>query len=142
MHYGNELKDSKIECIFFPAPRHFKLPVLPSPPIDSTSLHIVFKQKQESKNSRQKREDGLYNDADETQSIQVCETGRVTFCRHFQYLGSYVAYYLRDNYDIEQRLAKASAAMGMMRDFWSDRSVDLYSRYLPCDPLQPVVMGM
>ena len=129
-----------MECIFFPAPKQFKIPVLPSPSIDPTSLPTVFKQKRESEESRRRREDRPYNAAEETQLIQIDKTGRVTFCRHFQYLVSYVAYYLRDDYDIEQRLAKASATMGAMRDFWSDWSVDLRSKYhiflaIPCNLL-------
>ena len=51
MHIGSDSKLSKTECVFFPAPGHFKLPALPSnalPPDPSSSLPIVPKLKQDS----------------------------------------------------------------------------------------------
>jgi len=46
MHIGSDSKTSKTECVFFPAPGHFKLPTLPSttfPPNPSSSLPIFPK---------------------------------------------------------------------------------------------------
>ena len=72
----------------------------------------------------------MYDDAPETQDIAIGTEGRITFCRHFKYLGSHISYHLRDDVDIEHRIAKASAAMGALNPFWSNPAVDLKSKYL------------
>ena len=46
---------------------------------------------------------------DETKDIQVAD-GFVSYTKHFKYLGSYISYNLRDDYDIDARLAAASAS--------------------------------
>ena len=46
------------------------------------------------------------------------------------YLGSYVSYNLKDDYDISQRITKAFQNMGAMKNIWDDQHVDLYSKYL------------
>ena len=48
----------------------------------------------------------------------------ITFTRHFKYLGSYILYSLKDNYDIEHIISQASAAMGALNNFWIDNIVD------------------
>ena len=74
MHIGSSSKPSKTECVFFPAPGHFKLPTLPSPdlPLDPlSSLLIVPKPKKESEESRWKRQDKWYDEAEETKQIPI-----------------------------------------------------------------------
>ena len=66
--------------------------------------------------------------------------GNVTFTRHFKYLGSYISYNLRDDHNVDSRIAAASASMGSLSSYWSDKSVDLKSKYLifaaiPCNLL-------
>ena len=56
--------------------------------------------------------------------------GTVTFCNHFKYLGNHISYNLCDNYDIDHRLAQASAALGYLQYFWKYPSVDVHSKYL------------
>jgi hypothetical protein len=132
MHVGTKSKKSKTECVFFPAPCHFKILTLPptAPPADSSSLPVIPKPKKENEETKQKRQDQRYDDAEETRPIRVGETGIITFTRDFKYLGSYISYSLRDDYDIEHRISQASAAMGALNNFWSDDSVDNFSKYL------------
>ena len=66
--------------------------------------------------------------------------GYITFCKHFNYLGTWVSYSLRDDYDISKRIAAANAAMGDLKKFWIDDHVDMYSKYMifraiPCNLL-------
>ena len=42
MHIGSSSKPYKTECVFFPAPGHFKLPTLPSPDLPPDSLWKIF----------------------------------------------------------------------------------------------------
>ena len=49
----------------------------------------------------------------------IGESGMITFKRHFKYLGSYIWYSLKDDYDIEHRISLASAAMGDLNNFGS-----------------------
>ena len=64
----------------------------------------------------------------------------ITFTRHFKYLGSYILYSLKDDYDIEHIIYQASSAMGALKNFWIDTTVDNLSKYLifyaiPCNLL-------
>ena len=56
--------------------------------------------------------------------------GFVTFTKNFKYLGSYISYNLKDDYDIHKRIAAASSAMGALTNFWENKSIDLHSKYL------------
>ena len=87
MHIGSDSKLSKTECLFFPAPGHFKLPALPStdlPPKPSSSLMVVPKSKQESEETKQKRHNSLYDKAEETKRIPIGELGCINFTKHFK----------------------------------------------------------
>ena len=43
----------------------------------------------------------MYDEAKETKPILIGEFGMITFTRHFKYLGSYISYSLKDDYNIE-----------------------------------------
>ena len=60
-------------------------------------------------------EDAQYDKLAETRPIVMQDGGTVTFCKHFKYLGNHISYNLRDGYDIDSRLAQASAAMGSLQ---------------------------
>ena len=82
----------------------------------------------------------MYDDTKETKPIPIGELGMITFTRNFMYLGSYISYSLKDDYDIEHRIYQASAAMGALNSFWVDNTVDNFSKYLifgaiPCNLL-------
>ena len=40
--------------------------------------------------------------------------GFVTFCVHFKYLGSWLSFYLRGDYDVGRRIGAANASMGAL----------------------------
>ena len=132
MHVGKENKKSKTECVFFPAPGHFKPPPLPpsTPPSDPSALPVTLKPKQESEEQKRRRHDILYDEAKETGAVVIGDHDTITFTKHFKYLGGYLSYSLRDDYDVDERLSQASSAMGALNHFWSDRTVDDYSKYL------------
>ena len=54
----------------------------------------------------------------------------ITFTRRFKYLGSYISYSLKDDYDIEHIISQVSAAMGDINKFWLDNTVYNLSEYL------------
>ena len=58
----------------------------------------------------------------------IGELGFITSTKHFKYLGGYISYSLRDDYDVEARISQASAAMGALNPFWHDDAVDERSK--------------
>ena len=85
--------------------------------------------KEESHENKCKREESLYIALTETKQIAVAD-GNITFCYHFKYLGSWVSFSLRDNYNMAKRIASVNASMGSMTSFWDDEHIDVYSKYL------------
>ena len=82
----------------------------------------------------------MYDNPKETKPIVIGESGMITFTRHFKYLGSYIAYSLKDDYDIEDRKSQSSATMKALNSFCVDNTVDNFSKYLifcafPCNIL-------
>ena len=71
---------------------------------------LVTNTKQESHESRYKREETTYDNLPETRLI-VVKDGFVTFCRHFKYLGSWISFSLREDHDKMKRLVAANASM-------------------------------
>ena len=66
--------------------------------------------------------------------------GFVTFCVHFKYLGSWLSFSLRDDYDVGRRIELANASIGGLDKFWRYQHVDMYSKYMifreiPCNLL-------
>ena len=110
-------------------------------PTDSSLSHLeIPKQKKENGEKNKKRNDQKYEDAEETKPIRIGETGILTFTRHFKYLRSYIPYSLKYNYGIEHSIYQASAAMGALKKFWADDTVDNFSKHLiicaiPCNLL-------
>ncbi|EJK66192.1 hypothetical protein THAOC_12902, partial [Thalassiosira oceanica] len=70
-----------------------------------------------------------YFSLDQTQPIAV-KDGFVTFTMHFKYLGSFISYNLRDDFDIDTRIKKASMAMGALKHFFNNEHVDTYTKHL------------
>lgn len=87
------------------------------------------KAKAESEKAKVKQEDEVYDTLDEIKDIQV-EDGFVSYTKHFKYLGSYISYNLCDDYDIDARLAAASASMGAIKKVWDCPHMDLHNKYL------------
>ena len=89
MHIRSKSKPSKTECVFFPAPVHFKLltPTSTAIPTDSSYyLPVTLKQKKKNYETRQKRYDQKYDNAKETKPSLIGESGMITFTRHFKYI--------------------------------------------------------
>ena len=87
------------------------------------------KKKETQEQIRQKKIDIKYDALPETQQFNVAD-GYVTFCRTFKYLGSRISYNLRDDADIEARLAAANQSMGALKEVWRNPHLDTYSKYL------------
>jgi len=150
MHIGRDGVDSKTECVFFPAPNFFRdhhnnaaledlspqdtlsVPVADDSAEDNDDMYALTdaeRKKEESEKARIAREDKIYDDLEETQDLAVAD-GFVSFTRHFKYLGSYISYNLRDDYDIESRIAAASQSMGALKNVWNNPHMEIYSKYL------------
>ena len=82
----------------------------------------------------------MYDEAEETKRIPIGELGCITSTKHFKYLGGYISYSLRDDYDVKDRISQASTAMGALNPFWNEDAVDDYTKHLifcaiPCNLL-------
>ena len=125
---------------FFPTPWYFTLPILPnSDASTTTSPYITVKFKQKNEKQKRQRDDKQYDNLPDTAIVNFKE-GNATFTRHFNYLGSYISYNLRDDHDVDRRIAATSASMGGLSSYWNDKSVDLKYKYLiftaiPCNLL-------
>ena len=49
---------------------------------------------------------------------------------HLKYLGSFISYNLRDDFDIDLRIKKAGQAMGALKHFFNNEHVDTYTKHL------------
>ena len=56
--------------------------------------------------------------------------GFVTFIKKLKYLGSYISYNLKDDFDIEAHIMSATNEIGYLKNFWDNIHVDTYSKYL------------
>ena len=74
-------------------------------------------------------EEQLYFNSPETDDVEVLG-GRVTYCLHFKYLGSFLSYNLRDDYDISNRILQANKSFGAMKEFYGRPEVTLRSKKL------------
>ena len=117
MHIGTTEKASKTECVFFPAPGHFKPPALSQSSTDSHLTPVTIQPTRESSEQKQKRQDALYDGASEKKPVKIGDLGIITFTKHFKYLGGYCSYSLKDDYDVDERLSQASSAMGDLNHF-------------------------
>ena len=140
MHVGKVKKSPKTECVFFPPPLFFRRKLnLPTKNRKGKSRMLVTNTKQESYESRHKREETTYENLPETRLI-VVKDGFFTFCWHFKYLGSWISFSLQEDHDITKRLAAENTSMGAMSKIWENDHVDTYSKYLlfranPCNIL-------
>ena len=67
--------------------------------------------------------DELYENSPEIDRIIIGD-GFVDFIKHFKYLGTYISYHMRDDYDIKKRIAAGRRAMGTLSNYWSNNHVD------------------
>ena len=84
IHIEKGKKASKTECIFFPPPGFLRLKInLSTKNSKRKKRMLVTNTKQESYDSRYKREETTYDNLPETRLI-VVKDGLVTFCRHLK----------------------------------------------------------
>ena len=110
------------------------------PPFSFFFFSVARRKEEENGGTRQNIYDQKYDNAEETKPTLISESIMITFTRHFKYLGSYISYSLKDDYDIEHRISQASAAMGALNKFWNYNTVNNLSKYLifcaiPCNIL-------
>eukprot|EP00956_Cyclotella_meneghiniana_P008636 scaffold11760_cov69-Cyclotella_meneghiniana.AAC.3 len=91
----------------------------------------------ESEQARKKRCDLLYDTCKETERIMLDSIGYVDFTKKFLYLGSSTSYDLRDDDDISRRISIASRSMGMLKNFWDNPSIDLFSQDMALSVVRP-----
>ena len=106
MHIGRNGEKSKTECVFFPPPQFFKLPEALTYKQDEDINNATIVSKPRNKTLSLKKMDKLYDTLDETKRINLSD-GYVDFTKHFKYLENYISYHLRDDYDIDKRIAEA-----------------------------------
>jgi hypothetical protein len=136
MHVGTvdeetgEEEASKTECMFVPPPGFFKAAEIEEPaPANSTNA-LATKPKRESPKARTEREAKLYDASPETDRVWLEGRGFLDFTKVFKNLGSQIYFDLRDNFDIDKRVSKASQMMGAMKNVWDNVYINLYTKYL------------
>ena len=71
----------------------------------------------------------MYDRYSNTQRVDF-EDCYVEFTKHFPYLGSFISYDLKDNFDISKRITKAFQNMGMLKYVWDNPHIELYLKYM------------
>jgi hypothetical protein len=56
--------------------------------------------------------------------------GFVTYTETFKYLGSWLSFTLRDDTDVEKRIASATKAMGSLGEFFDRNEISTCAKYL------------
>ena len=74
-------------------------------------------------------EASLYESSPETVEVLMID-GFVSYCSHFKYLGTWISYTLRDDYDISMRIANSTKAMGALGEFFGRHKESILSKYL------------
>ena len=132
MHVGVDGKAAKTEALYVPVRAFFDdLPRAIQDESDSSSRALVKKPTTKEKESAKSRlEDLKYDTCEETKQIVFPNGHTVDFTKHFKYLGSFVSYTLKDDYEIDKRIKKAKQQMGALSTLWYCDHIDLYSKYL------------
>ena len=80
---------------------------------EGESTDVVVNPKQENMKKRTKREDYEYYLLNDTKKIKM-RKGHIAFCKNFKYLGSYISYSMKYDYDIQLGLISIKSAMGKL----------------------------
>ena len=70
-----------------------------------------------------------HNNTEETRRIFVGD-GYINAINHFLYLGSHTSYHLRDDIDIDRRIAEANKSIGFIGRYFKCVHLDLFDKYL------------
>jgi hypothetical protein len=118
--------------MFVPGCNYFKRPArITSEAVnDDAVLDIdVETASDEQRSAPYARENELYDLDPQTNNFDVTD-GFVSYTKHFKYLGTIISYSLRDDTDINTRIASAGKAMGALNGFFKRPQVNTYSKYL------------
>ena len=126
-------KESKTECIFFPSPGHFKQLAIDNR-LSKQQLLLLSDDNigdgdDDKKDERISLEQMLYNLSPETAEVPM-KDGFVTYTENFKYLGSWISFTLRDDIDIERRIASATKAVGALEEFFDRKEISIRAKYL------------
>jgi hypothetical protein len=94
------------------------MPLSPNAPDDDGKTHVG-----------KDTEGFIYDNLTETKNVPIAD-GFISFTRTFRYLGSWISYNLRDDDDVNARIAAANAAMGALKNVWRNPHLDIYSKYI------------
>ena len=136
MHVGKGDTKSKTEAMYFPTSSFFKKAIpatithttesdttMANPADDThdhTTGHTTY-----SKLTQQQRERMYHESANTNRVYLQDETSHIDFVAHFKYLGTYISFDLSADYDINNRITKASREMGRLRYFFDNQYVEL-----------------
>ena len=126
MHTETKKTSSNTEWIFFLPQGFFNTQPIPLTSLITSTLSVHKKEREKKIHTR---DDEEYAKCSETSIINV-KGGFVTLTKHLKYLGSYISYYLQDDYDIDAHLAAGNESMEALARFWTDASVDNHIKYL------------
>jgi hypothetical protein len=141
MHVGSDGKKSKTEAMYFPTGSFFNHPTNPVPalsptpnfnPADDTlneenyPITATSNRKQTFSRMTQKQRQDMYFSSENTNRIYLSDgTSYIDFTAHFKYLGTFISFDLTEDYDINNRITKASREMGRLRHFFQNQFVEL-----------------
>ena len=142
MHIGSDRKKSKTEAMYFPTGSFFNRPTESMPalsfiptfnPADDTvneenypAVTTASNRKQTFSRMTQKQRQDIYFASDQTNRIYLSNgTSYVDFTAHFKYLGTYISFDLTEDFDINNRITKASREMGRLGHFFQNQYIEL-----------------
>ena len=136
MHVGRGDTKSKTEAMYFPTSSFFKKPMpatithtteadtTMANPADDTQDHAAGYTTYSK--LTQKQRETMYHESPNTNRVYMQdETSYIDFVAHFKYLGTYISFDLSADYDINNRITKASREMGRLRYFFDNQYVEL-----------------
>ena len=140
MHVGSNGKKSKTEAMYFPTGSFFNHQNEAAPALSSSStfnpaedineenypITATSSRKQTFSRMTQKQRQDMYFASDNTKRIYLSDgTSYVDFTAHFKYLGTYISFDLTEDFDINNRITKASREMGRLRHFFQNQYIEL-----------------
>ena len=152
MHTGHGEKKSKTELMYFPTASFFNKTAYPTLPITTTPTPTAInapnpsddttdangnqlsrtssKRKLTFSTMTQKQRELLYFESQNTNRVLLNDNSFIDFTAHFKYLGTFISFDLTDDHDINNRITKASQAMGALKHFWDNPYADLKAKHL------------
>ena len=111
-------------------PRYFNQVISESGTSENETQTLFNNEEDESDEQKEEsmsREEEAYNESSETDDV-IMNGGHLTYCAHFKYLGSYMSFNLRDDFDINSRISSANKSFGSMKIFYGRPEVNTRSK--------------